>query len=80
MAAASAAASPGGTTAPEPVLAHERREDVAVGADDRQAGPDVVEHPRAEREVRLEVLAMRADAEVGLGAGSARARRTAPSR
>ena len=41
-------------------------EDVAAGADDRQPGPDVVEHARAEREVGLEVLAMRADAEVGL--------------
>ena len=39
---------------------------VALRADDGQPGPDVVEHARAERQVRLEVGPVRAETEVGL--------------
>ena len=41
-------------------------ERVTRGADDRKPGPEVVEDPRAERERGLDVVEVRADADVGL--------------
>ena len=52
---------PAERVAPSPSRSTRSARSSPLGADDRQAGPEAVEHARAEREAGLEVVAMRRD-------------------
>ena len=71
---------PGATVRPSPSRSTRSAMRVAAGGDHRQARPEVVEHPRAEREARLEVIVVRGHAEVRVEQPARRARRRGPSR
>ena len=55
-----------GTVRPRPLRSIRSARESPLGGDDRQVGPQVVEHPGAEREVGLDVVEVRADADVGI--------------
>ena len=65
-ASSSASTSSGGTVSPSPWRSMRSAKRVAAGRDDRQRRPEVVEDARPERERGLDVVEVRADADVGL--------------